>query len=137
MLPSLFKQVGSCYVTSIPSTYSIMTIITSEPRVTVKLEVNKPRNLIQTILPLTPLRIDSPQPESTTLVRDFILSFKELENYKLVYNLELDIKYAYLKPDKEWKTGHLRWSEPFNRSCYGGIKISCICFPRRISCSQG
>ena len=59
-----------------------MTIITSEPRVTLKLEVIKPGNSIQTALPSTPPRIVSPQPESTTLVRDFILSFKELENYK-------------------------------------------------------
>ena len=59
-----------------------MTIITSEPRVTVKLEVIKLGNPLQTALPSTPLRIVPPQPESTTLVRDFIFSFKELENYK-------------------------------------------------------
>ena len=59
-----------------------MTIITSESRViSVKLEVTKPGYSIQNVLPstLTPLRI---VPESTTLVHDFILSFKELENYK-------------------------------------------------------
>ena len=47
----------------------------------VKLKVNSTR----TILPPAPLGIVPSQPESTTLVRDFILSFKELENYKSVH----------------------------------------------------
>lgn len=58
-----------------------MTII-SETRVTVKPEVIKPGDSIQTVLPSIPLRISPPQPKSTTLVQDFILSFNELENYK-------------------------------------------------------
>ena len=56
----------------------------------VKLKVNSTR----TVLPATPIGIVPSQPESTTLVRDFILSFKELENYKSVhtwYNLQLDV----------------------------------------------
>lgn len=35
--------------------------------------------------PVLPLGIVAPGPESTTLVQDFILSFKELESYKWVY----------------------------------------------------
>ena len=62
-----------------------MTII-SETRlgVTVKPEVIKPLagDSIQTVIPSAPLKLSPPQPESTTLVRDFILSFNELENYK-------------------------------------------------------
>ena len=73
--------------------YPVMTIISSETRATlvrsvftlvratVKLEV-KPEDSIRTVLPSTPFQIVPPKPESTTLVRDFILSFKELENYK-------------------------------------------------------
>ena len=57
-----------------------MTRIPSEIRVKVKHEV-KSGDSIQTALPSTPLGIVPPQLESTTLVRDFILSFKELENY--------------------------------------------------------
>ena len=69
-----------------------MTIIFLESKATqvqpvrvVKLEV-KPGDSIRTVLPSTPLGNVPPKPlpvaESTTLVRDFILSFKELENYK-------------------------------------------------------
>ena len=75
--------------------YPVMTIISSESRATpslaqpvfalvratFKLEV-KPEDSIRTVLPSTPFEIVPPKPESTTLVRDFILSFKELENYK-------------------------------------------------------
>ena len=65
-----------------------MTIISSETRATqrrassatgiVKFKVNSTRTVL-------PLGIVPSQPESTTLVRDFILSFKELENYKSVH----------------------------------------------------
>jgi hypothetical protein len=76
-----------------------MTIISADTRATqrrvssttglVKLKVNSTRS----VLPIAPLGIVPSQPESTTLVRDFILSFKELENYKSVhtYNLQLDV----------------------------------------------
>ena len=70
--------------------YLFMTFISSDTRATqrrasvtgiVLLKVNSTR----TILPIAPSAIVPSQPESTTLVRDFILSFKELENYKSVH----------------------------------------------------
>ena len=89
-LPVLYKQATAVQVhhTSPSDSYLIMTIISSDTRATqrrassatgiVKLKVNSTR-------PVAPLGIVSSQPESTTLVRDFILSFKELENYKSVH----------------------------------------------------
>ena len=77
-----------------------MTIISSDIRAIqrrassatgiVKLKFNPTR----TVLPATPLGIVPSQAESTTLVRDFISSFKELESYKSVhtwYNLQLNV----------------------------------------------
>jgi hypothetical protein len=96
-LPVLYKQAVEVhyFITSPSDSYLIMTIISSDTRATqrrlssatgiVKLKVNSTR-------PVAPLGTVSSQPESTTLVRDFILSFKELENYKSVhYNLQLDV----------------------------------------------
>ena len=77
--------------TSLSYSHLFMTVISSETRATqrrassatgiVKLKVNSTR----TVLLLPPLGIVPSQPESTTLVRDFIHSFKELENYKSVH----------------------------------------------------
>ena len=90
------------FITSLSYSYLFMTIISSETRATqrrassatgiVKLKVNSTR----TVLPIAPLGIVPSKPESTTLVRDFILSFKELENYKSVYiQLTIYLMYAY------------------------------------------
>jgi hypothetical protein len=67
-----------------------MTIISLEKRVTqldvafkfVRVDHVTLGDSIRTVPTSAPLGIVPPRPESTTLVRDFILSFKELENYK-------------------------------------------------------
>jgi hypothetical protein len=65
-----------------------MTIIFSDTRATQR-QASSATGIVKVNLTRTvriaPLGIVSSQPESTTLVRDFILSFKELENYKSVH----------------------------------------------------
>jgi hypothetical protein len=61
-----------------------MTIISSETRATQRRASSAFKLIVKpdSARTILPLGIVPPQPESTTLVRDFILSFKELESYK-------------------------------------------------------